>query len=128
MKATADLTARVMRTGTCLVAAMSAGAWWLSGAPAAAGVGGGGAIALINFRWLALDLGRAFAAVAEGGAGLSRIGRMGLRQLVMLGALGLLVAQGWAHPVGVGLGLATLPPALLIHGLLNARDARHEEG
>jgi len=126
VKATADLTARVMRTGTCLVAAMSAGAWWLFGAPAAAGVGGGGAIALINFRWLALDLGRAFAAVAEGGAGLTRIGRVGLRQFAMLGALGLLVAQGWVHPVGVGLGLAALPPALLIHGLLDARAIREE--
>ena len=117
----ADLAARVTWTGGVTVAAITAGAWWLAGAPAAAGVGGGGAIALLNFRWLARDVSRATALVAEGGGGVGRIGRMGLRQLVTFGALGLLVAQGWAHPVGVGIGLAALPPVLLAQGLLDAR-------
>jgi len=103
------------------VAAMTAGAWWLAGTAAAAGVGGGGAIALLNFRWLARDVSRATALVAEGGGGVGRIGRVGLRQLVTLTALGLLIAQGWAHPVGVGIGLAALPPVLLAQGLLDAR-------
>lgn len=102
------------------MAAMTAGAWWLAGTAAAAGVGGGGAIALLNFRWLARDVSRATALVAEGG-GVGRIGRVGLRQLVTLTALGLLIAQGWAHPVGVGIGLAALPPVLLAQGLLDAR-------
>ena len=103
------------------MAAMTAGAWWLAGTAAAAGVGGGGAIALLNFRWLARDVSRATALVAEGGGGVGRIGRVGLRQLVTLTALGLLIAQGWAHPVGVGIGLAALPPVLLAQGLLDAR-------
>lgn len=106
------------------MAAMTAGAWWLAGTAAAAGVGGGGAIALLNFRWLARDVSRATALVAEGGGGVGRIGRVGLRQLVTLTALGLLIAQGWAHPVGVGIGLAALPPVLLAQGLLDAgKDA-----
>ena len=46
----------------------------------------------------------------------------------MLRTLGLLVAQGWAHPVAVGLGLAALPPVLLVQGLLNARREGPEEG
>jgi hypothetical protein len=117
----ADLAARVTWTGGVTVAVITAGAWWLAGAPAAAGVGGGGAIALMNFRWLARDVSRATALVAEGGGGVGRIGRVGLRQLVTFGALGLLVAQGWAHPVGVGIGLAALPPVLLAQGLLDAR-------
>lgn len=103
------------------MAALSAGAWWLAGAPAAAGVGGGGAIALVNFRWLARDVGRAGALIVEGRTGIGRIGRIGLRQLVTFGGLGLLIAQGWAHPVAVGVGLATLPPVLLAQGLLAAR-------
>ena len=115
----ADLAARVTWTGGVTVAAMTAGAWWLAGTPAAAGVGGGGAIALLNFRWLARDVSRATALIAGGGSG--RIGRIGLRQLVTFGALGLLIAQGWAHPVGVGIGLAALPPVLLAQGLLDAR-------
>jgi hypothetical protein len=126
--ATAEFAARVTRAGTWTLAVMSAGAWWLFGVPAAAGVGGGGAIALLNFRWLSRDLGHAFAVVAEGRAGLARIGRIGLRQFVMLGSLGLLVGQGWAHPVAIGLGLAALPPVLLVQGLLNARREAHEEG
>jgi len=117
----ADLAARVTWTGGATVAAMTAGAWWLAGTAAATGVGGGGAIALLNFRWLARDVGRATALVAEGGGGAGRIGRIGLRQLATLTALGLLIAQGWAHPVGVGIGLAALPPVLLAQGLLDAR-------
>lgn len=118
----ADLAARVTWTGAATVAAMTAGAWWLGGAPAAAGVGGGGGIALLNFRWLARDLHRATALLAEGsGSAGRRLSRVGLRQLVTFGALGLLVAQGWAHPVAVAVGLAALPPVLLAQGLLDAR-------
>ncbi len=109
------------------MAAMTVGAWWLAGAPAAAGVGGGGAIALVNFRWLARDVSRATALVAEGQTGVGRISRIGLRQLVTFGALGLLVAQGWAHPVAVGVGLAALPPVLLAQGLLDARREAREK-
>ena len=115
---TADLAARVTWTGAATVAAMTAGAWWLAGVPAAAGVSGGGAIALVNFRWLARDVGRATALIAEGSTG---VGRLGLRQVFTFGALGLLVAQGWAHPVAVVIGLAALPPVLLAQGLLDAR-------
>jgi len=118
----ADLAARVTWTGGVTVAALTAGAWWLAGPPAAAGVGGAGSIALLNFRWLARDVSRATALVAEGGGGVGRIGRIGLRQLLTFGTLGLLIAQGWAHPVGVGVGLAALPPVLLIQGLLDARE------
>lgn len=117
----ADLAARVTWTGAATVAALTAGAWWVAGQPAAAGVGGGGGIALLNFRWLARDLHRATAQVAEGSAGAARLSRIGLRQLVTFGALGLLVAQGWAHPVAVAVGLAALPPVLLAQGLLDAR-------
>jgi len=118
----ADLAARVSWTGGLTVAVMTAAAWWLAGVSAAAGVAGGGAIALLNFRWLARDVSRATALVVGGQAAGGRISRIGLRQLATFGALGLLVAQGWAHPVAVGVGLATLPPALLAAGLLGARE------
>jgi ATP synthase I chain len=117
----ADLAVRVTWTGAVTVAAMTVGAWWLAGATAAAGVSGGGGIALVNFRWLARDVSRATALIAEGSTGVGRLGRVGLRQLFTFGALGLLVAQGWAHPVAVAVGLAVLPPVLLAQGLLDAR-------
>jgi hypothetical protein len=117
----ADLAARVTWSGAASVAAMTAGAWGLAGADAAAGVAGGGGIALMNFRWLARDVGRVAGMIAEGQGGAGRIGRIGLRQAVTFGALGLLIAKGWAHPVGVGVGLAVLPFVLLTEGLLDAR-------
>ena len=126
--ASADLTLRVTRAGACTVAALSAAAWWVAGAPAAAGVAGGGAIALVNFRWLARDVGRAVALVAEGRSGLARVGRIGLRQFVTLGGLGVLIAHGWVHPAAVGLGLAVLPPVLLVQGLLDARPEATKAG
>ena len=116
-----ELAAKVTWSGGLTVAAITAGAWWVAGAPAAAGVGGGGAIALLNFRWLARDVSRATALIGEGGITVGRIGRVGLRQVVTFGALGVLIAQGWAHPVAVGIGLAALPPVLLAQGLLDAR-------
>lgn len=119
--AIAELAAKVTWSGGLTVAAITAGAWWVAGAPAAAGVGGGGAIALLNFRWLARDVSRATALIGEGGITVGRISRVGLRQVVTFGALGVLIAQGWAHPVGVGIGLAALPPVLLAQGLLDAR-------
>ena len=119
--AIAELAAKVTWSGGLTVAAITVGAWWVAGAPAAAGVGGGGAIALLNFRWLARDVSRATALIGEGGITVGRIGRVGLRQVVTFGALGVLIAQGWAHPVGVGIGLAALPPVLLAQGLLDAR-------
>ncbi|HYB41460.1 MAG TPA: ATP synthase subunit I [Candidatus Methylomirabilis sp.] len=114
-----ELARRVTTTGALTLAAMSAGAWWLVGAPAAAGVVGGGAIALVNFRWLARDVAQTDA--LAGGGRIGRIGRIGLRQLVTFGGLGLLIAHGWAHPVAVAVGLAVLPPVLLAQGLLDAR-------
>ena len=119
--ATTELTSSVTWAGACTVAVMSGGAWWLAGAPAAAGVAGGGAIALLNFRWLARDVGRAVALVIEGRGGLARVGRIGLRQLFTFGGLGLLIANGWVHPAAVGLGLASLPPVLFVQGLRHAR-------
>ena len=119
--AAADLTSRVMWAGAGTVAVLSGAAWWVAGVPAAAGVAGGGGIALINFRWLSRDVGHAVALVAEGRGGLARVGRIGLRQLVTFGGLGVLIAQGWVHPAAVGLGLAALPPVLLVQGLLDSR-------
>src|SRR4029453_3536205 len=108
----ADLAARVTWSGAASVAAMTAGAWGLAGADAAAGgaggggapplafpggppPAGGGATAVLNFRWLAHDVGRATSMIAEGRGGAGRIGRIGLRQLVTFGGLGRLMAKAW---------------------------------
>jgi hypothetical protein len=73
----ADLAARVTWTGGVTVAALTAGAWWLAGPPAAAGVGGAGSIALLNFRWLARDVSRATRCRGGRGGGAHRPHRIG---------------------------------------------------
>ena len=111
----ADLAVRVTWTGAATVAAMTVGAWWLAGAPAAAGVSAAGGIALVNFRWLARDTIRAT-------SGEGRLSALGFRKIAALLALGGLVACGVTHPVAVAAGLLVLPPALVAQGLLAARD------
>ena len=101
--ATTDLTSRVTWAGACTVAVMS-GVRGGSGALPWRPESRGGAIALVNFRWLARDVGRAVSLVIEGRGGLARFGRIGLRQFVTFGGLGLLIANGWVHPGGGGGG------------------------
>ena len=48
-----DLTTRVTRRTAAAVAVLALGGGWLGGAPGAAGVLAGGALALGSFRWLA---------------------------------------------------------------------------
>src|SRR3989440_2533223 len=46
------VTARVSAVTCALVAVLAAPAWWLGGPTAALGVLAGGALAVVNFRWL----------------------------------------------------------------------------
>ncbi len=111
------LVSRVTVLGIGAIAVVTAGAAWLSGAAGAAGAAGAGAIALLNFRWLARG---AVRAVAGGGPRGAVVG-LGLRHLATLGALALLLSSGWAHPVAVVLGIAVLPLVLIAEGLRVAR-------
>jgi hypothetical protein len=120
---TGDFASRVTVSGLSGLTALSAGIAWAAGLDAAAGVAGGGAIALLNFRWLARDVAHAATLAAEGRMGTLRVGSAWLRRLVSLGALGLLLAGGLTHPLAVIAGLWVLPPVLLLQGLRAARQA-----
>ncbi|MGH7332092.1 MAG: ATP synthase subunit I [Candidatus Rokuibacteriota bacterium] len=117
-----DLTSRVTLESGCLVAALGLLAGWVGGITAAAGVGAGGALAIVNFRFLS---GRTLAVLA----GLSGHGPRGGWALgfgLRLGALGAVTAgllmSGWAHPVGLVVGLTVLPWVLIVRGLVLARQ------
>lgn len=120
---TRDLTARVLRLGAGSVAALAVAAWWVGGAPAAAGVLGGGLLGLVNFGWLHREVAGVAERVAGGQPGAATLRRLGLRQVAVLGGLGLLIGLGLGHPVGVAVGLAAVPPVLLVEGLRAAREA-----
>ena len=114
---TPELESRALLWGAVLVAALAAAAAVAGGTPAALGVVGGGAIGLVNFRWLCRDATRLAQAVTAGGVARWRLLPALFRQLGALSALGALMMSEVAHPAGVAVGLAALPPTLLIQGL-----------
>src|SRR2546429_9067074 len=60
------VTARVSAVTCALVAVLAAPAWWLGGPTAALGVLAGGALAVVNFRWLVARAITSSAGVAGG--------------------------------------------------------------
>jgi hypothetical protein len=103
---------RVTLLSCAAILAVSAIAAWLGGSPAAVGAATGGAVAVLNFRWLARS---AAGVMARPRAGLALAG-FGLRYLAAFGALALLLSTGWAHPLAVVAGLSVLPPVLIAQG------------
>jgi hypothetical protein len=117
-----ELTTRVTLDTCAAVAALAALAWWLMGAPIGAGVLAGGALAVVNFRWL---VGRAAIATATGSASAAAwVLGAGLRFAACAAACGVLLANGWAHPVALVAGFTVLPCDLIARGLASARTER----
>jgi len=109
-------------TDTCaLVVALAAPAAWLGGAAAVLGVLAGGALALVNFRWLAA---RAVAATSHAAVGGAWSIGAGLRLAAFAVACAALLGLDWAHPVALLAGLGVLPCALIVEGLRAARQER----
>jgi hypothetical protein len=85
-------------------------------------VGAGGALGLVNFRWLAA---RAVAVTSSGAAagGAWSVGA-GLRLAALAVACGALLGLEWAHPVALLAGLGVLPCAVVVEGLRGAGEER----
>jgi hypothetical protein len=114
-----DFTARVSARGAVVVGVAALVSGWLGGASAAAGLLAGGAIALLDFRWIARSLAAPGAgARLTAGHLVASAGRL----LAAFGALGLVLASGWVHPVALMAGLALVPAVLIAHGLRAARE------
>src|SRR3989454_530806 len=78
----------------------------------------GGALAMVNFRWL---VARAFVATSTGSASAAAwIVGAGLRFAACTAACGILLATGWAHPVALVAGFTVLPCDLIARGLASA--------
>jgi ATP synthase I chain len=114
-----ELTTRVTLDTAAAVAALAALGWWLAGAPIGAGVLAGGGLAILNFRWL---VARTSVAMATGSAAAAAwILGAGLRFAACAAACGVLLANGWAHPLALVAGLTVLPCDLIARGLASAR-------
>jgi hypothetical protein len=110
------LISRVTVLSISAVAVVAAAAAGFTGLAGAAGAAGAGAIAVLNFRWLARGAAHALAGGGPRGALVS----LGLRHLATLGALAVLLSSGWAHPVAAVAGIAVLPVVLIAEGLRTA--------
>ena len=117
-----NLTTRVTRRTAAAVAVLALGGGWLGGAPGAAGVLAGGALALGSFRWLAA---RVVAVSAGSSMSSTWIAVTGLRLAAVAALAGLAFAGGWVHPIALLVGYTVLPVAVVMQGL---RLAREESG
>ena len=114
-----ELTTRVTLDTCAAVVALAVLTAWLGGAPASLGVLAGGALAVVNFRWLGA---RAAAAIAAGGAGAGPwLVGAGLRFAACTVTCALLLTNGWAHPIALVAGFTVLPCDLIARGLAAAR-------
>jgi hypothetical protein len=117
-----ELTTRVTLDTCAAVGVLAALGGWLLGAPIGLGVLAGGALAVVNFRWL---VARAAIATASGSASAAAwILGAGLRFAACAGACGILLAYGWAHPIALVAGFTVLPCDVIARGLESARTER----
>ena len=117
-----DLTTSVTRRTAAAVVVLMVAGGWLGGAPGAAGVLAGGALALGSFRWLASRV-RAVSADATMSSGWIVV--TGLRLAAVAGLAAVAFACGWVHPIALLAGYTVLPVALVTQSL---RLAREESG
>ena len=112
---------------TCAAAALlAAPAAWIGGAPAGLGLLAGGALAIINFRWLvarATAVTTVLSATPGTGSAAASVWLVGsgLRFGASLAVCTLLLATGWAHPIALLAGFTLLPCDLIVRGLAAAR-------
>ncbi len=119
------LGAAVAGASAVTAAALGVGASLLAGPAAGLGVLAGGALGVAGFWRLTRDAERTCAVLLGGGRGrpLWWLGAAG--RLLGLGAgAALALASGWAHPVGLVVGLAVVPATVVVQGLRLARAGR----
>src|SRR5439155_19975268 len=114
-----ELTARVTLDTSAAVSALAAVGAFLGGAPVAVGTLAGGALAVVNFRWLAARAAAATAARSTGSV--AWLIGAGLRFTACMAACALLLSTGWAHPVALMAGFRSSPCDVLRGGLVLGR-------
>src|SRR2546429_3801664 len=107
------VTARVSAATCALVAVLAAPAGWLGGPTAALGVLAGGALAVVNFRWLVACAITSSVGVAGG----AWLGGAGLRLTPFTAASAGLLAFEGGHPVALLGGLSVPSPAPVLQGV-----------
>ena len=117
-----ELRLRVTVATAMIVAALAVPAAWLAGSTGAVGVLAAGALTVGNFWWLSRAAGSAGDPAAPRREIAGWVMGAGARYAVLFAAFAALCAGGYAHPVGVVVGLSVLPCAVIAQGLRSARE------
>ena len=115
-----SLTRRVTLDASLLALALALGGAWLAGRTVFFGILAGALLALADFWWLSARLDGTTTTAAPGAV--AWLGAAGLRLAGVAIAVAVLFVTGWFHPVGLVIGLAVLPCALVARGLRLARE------
>lgn len=108
-------TVLVVLVPTCLASGV------LLGWPGVLGALAGGVISLASLHWIARGVRSAAGFFGGGRAHPLWVLGLGLRYVLLFGAVGLLLVSGAVHPVALMGGLSILPPVLIVLGLRAAR-------
>ncbi len=121
-----ELVGRVSRTVLALLGPTAVAGWAVGGWPGALGVTAGGLISLLSLNWIARGVRSAAGFFAGGRAHPMWVFSLGLRYVLLFGAVGLLLSSDAVHPLALMAGLSLLPPVLIVQGLRAARTQSYE--
>jgi hypothetical protein len=116
-----DLVGRVNRVVLALLVPVTLAGGVLAGWPGALGALAGGLISLASFTWIARGVHSSAKLFAGGRAHPLWALGLGLRYVLLFGAVALLLGYGIVHPLALVAGLSVLPPVLIAFGLRAAR-------
>ena len=118
-----ELVGRVSKAVLVLLVPVSLTGGLLLGWPGVLGALAGGLISLASLYWIARGVRSAAGFFAGGRAHPLWVLGLGLRYVLLFGAVGLLLVSGAVHPIALMGGLSILPPVLIVLGLRAARAA-----
>ncbi len=117
-----ELVGRVSKVVLVLLVPVSLAAGALAGWPGVMGALAGGLVSLTSLHWIARGVKSAAGFFAGGRAHPLWVFALGLRYVLLFGAVGLLLGSGVVHPMALMGGLSILPPVLIVVGLRAARS------
>jgi hypothetical protein len=116
-----DLVGRVSRAVLALLVPLTLAGGVLAGWSGALGALVGGLISLASFTWIARGVHSSAKLFAGGRAHPLWALGLGLRYVLLFGAVALVLGYDIVHPLALVVGLSVLPPVLIAFGLRAAR-------
>jgi len=121
-----ELVGRVSKTVLVLLVPVTLIGGALAGWSGALGALSGVLLSLVSLHWIARGVRSAGGFFAGGRAHPMWIFGLGLRYVLLFGAVGLLLGSGAVHPMALMGGLSILPPVLIVLGYRAARSTSYD--